>query len=81
MSIFCYDLNHMPISSSVAVYKALYKSFGGFAADVVAAIDQVPVICWVFLQTITYQTAGESSVAFLNQNGKLFCLYVSFASL
>ncbi|KAL9403350.1 hypothetical protein Peur_000322 [Populus x canadensis] len=24
----------------VAVYKALYKSFGGFAADVVAAIDQ-----------------------------------------
>jgi len=23
------------------VYKALYKSFGGFAADVVAAIDQV----------------------------------------
>lgn len=27
--------------SSIAVYKALYKSFGGFAADVVAAIDQV----------------------------------------
>ncbi|XP_047954341.1 subtilisin-like protease SBT2.3 [Salvia hispanica] len=26
--------------SHVAVYKALYKSFGGFAADVVAAIDQ-----------------------------------------
>jgi hypothetical protein len=26
---------------SIAVYKALYKSFGGFAADVVAAIDQV----------------------------------------
>ena len=32
----------MPIYSSIAVYKALYKSFGGFAADVVAAIDQVP---------------------------------------
>lgn len=29
------------IFSSIAVYKALYKSFGGFAADVVAAIDQV----------------------------------------
>ena len=27
--------------SSIAVYKALYRSFGGFAADVVAAIDQV----------------------------------------
>lgn len=26
---------------SISVYKALYKSFGGFAADVVAAIDQV----------------------------------------
>ncbi|KAI4297273.1 hypothetical protein L6164_037167 [Bauhinia variegata] len=26
--------------SYIAVYKALYKSFGGFAADVVAAIDQ-----------------------------------------
>jgi hypothetical protein len=26
---------------SIAVYKALYKRFGGFAADVVAAIDQV----------------------------------------
>nr|GEW07242.1 subtilisin-like protease SBT2.2 [Tanacetum cinerariifolium] len=26
--------------SHLAVYKALYKSFGGFAADVVAAIDQ-----------------------------------------
>ncbi|XP_057479687.1 subtilisin-like protease SBT2.2 isoform X1 [Actinidia eriantha] len=26
--------------SHIAVYKALYKSFGGFAADVVAAIDQ-----------------------------------------
>lgn len=62
----------MPIYSSVAVYKALYKSFGGFAADVVAAIDQVPVICWVFLQTITYQTVDESSVAFLNQNGNNF---------
>lgn len=31
----------MPIFCSIAVYKALYKSFGGFAADVVAAIDQV----------------------------------------
>lgn len=29
------------ILCSIAVYKALYKSFGGFAADVVAAIDQV----------------------------------------
>ncbi|KAK8960201.1 hypothetical protein KSP40_PGU020314 [Platanthera guangdongensis] len=26
---------------TIAVYKALYKTFGGFAADVVAAIDQV----------------------------------------
>lgn len=31
----------MVIFSSIAVYKALYKSFGGFAADVVAGIDQV----------------------------------------
>ncbi|CAK9167441.1 unnamed protein product [Ilex paraguariensis] len=30
----------MPFFCSIAVYKALYKSFGGFAADVVAAIDQ-----------------------------------------
>lgn len=28
---------------SISIYKALYKRFGGFAADVVAAIDQVPV--------------------------------------
>lgn len=26
---------------SVAIYKALYKRFGGFAADIIAAIDQV----------------------------------------
>jgi len=25
----------------IAVYKALYRLFGGFVADVVAAIDQV----------------------------------------
>nr|XP_027192061.1 subtilisin-like protease SBT2.2 isoform X2 [Cicer arietinum] len=36
--------------SHIAVYKALYKEFGGFAADVVAAIDQaaqdkVDIIC------------------------------------
>ncbi|KAL5053581.1 hypothetical protein RYX36_034263 [Vicia faba] len=36
--------------SQIAVYKALYKGFGGFAADVVAAIDQaaqdrVDIIC------------------------------------
>lgn len=30
---------------SIAIYKALYKGFGGFAADVVAAIDQVLVNC------------------------------------
>lgn len=30
----------------IAVYKALYRLFGGFVADVVAAIDQVhSVIC------------------------------------
>lgn len=27
--------------SRIAVYKALYRLFGGFVADVVAAIDQV----------------------------------------
>lgn len=32
---------------SIAVYKALYKSFGGFAADVVAAVDQVCMICLI----------------------------------
>lgn len=26
---------------SIAIYKALYKRFGGFAADIIAAIDQV----------------------------------------
>lgn len=35
---------YLPIFSSIAVYKALYKSFGGFAADVVAAIDQVECV-------------------------------------
>ncbi|KAF9626613.1 hypothetical protein IFM89_036474 [Coptis chinensis] len=30
--------------SHISVYKALYKSFGGFAADVVAAIDQVHML-------------------------------------
>jgi hypothetical protein len=35
-SLYCFLL-------SIAVYKALYKSFGGFAADVVAAIDQVNI--------------------------------------
>lgn len=62
-----YCLNHMPIYSSIAVYKALYKSFGGFAADVVAAIDQVSAICLAFLKTITYQTADVSSVGFLTK--------------
>lgn len=36
-------IHSISIFSSIAVYKALYKSFGGFAADVVAAIDQVLV--------------------------------------
>lgn len=27
----------------VAIYKALYKRFGGFAADIIAAIDQVKI--------------------------------------
>lgn len=42
--------------SSIAVYKALFKGFGGFAADVVAAIDQVnlqsplPIVAY-FLST------------------------------
>lgn len=44
----------MPIFSSVAVYKALYKSFGGFAADVVAAIDQVNIIVLVCLCKLFY---------------------------
>lgn len=42
MYSFLFDhTNDVPTFSSIAVYKALYKSFGGFAADVVAAIDQV----------------------------------------
>lgn len=43
-SVLCmlsYALTIFQFFYSVAVYKALYKSFGGFAADVVAAIDQV----------------------------------------
>jgi hypothetical protein len=28
---------------SIAVYKTLYKGFGGFAADVVAAINEVHI--------------------------------------
>ncbi|WVZ26629.1 hypothetical protein V8G54_005173 [Vigna mungo] len=31
--------------SHISIYKALYKRFGGFAADVVAAIDQYIPIC------------------------------------
>lgn len=32
----------------IAVYKALYRLFGGFIADVVAAIDQVyAIIPWL----------------------------------
>ena len=34
---------------SIAIYKALYKGFGGFAADVVAAIDQVPVLFYSYV--------------------------------
>ena len=34
----------------IAVYKALYRLFGGFVADVVAAIDQVGgVVCVLIL--------------------------------
>ncbi|KAM7530351.1 hypothetical protein LguiB_033761 [Lonicera macranthoides] len=34
------EASGMAPRSHIAVYKAIYKSFGGFAADVVAAIDQ-----------------------------------------
>lgn len=36
-------MHSVSIFHSIAVYKALYKEFGGFAADVVAAIDQVHI--------------------------------------
>jgi len=36
-------MHSISIFHSIAVYKALYKEFGGFAADVVAAIDQVHI--------------------------------------
>lgn len=48
--ILLHELHLLPCLSaysslfSIAVYKALYKSFGGFAADVVAAVDQVCLI-------------------------------------
>jgi hypothetical protein len=35
------------------VYKALYRLFGGFVADVVAAIDQVcKSIYWCFISNV-----------------------------
>ena len=38
---FLQTLNVTSLLVSVAIYKALYKRFGGFAADIIAAIDQV----------------------------------------
>lgn len=48
-------MHSISIFYSIAIYKALYKRFGGFAADVVAAIDQVCVrtfICHICVSNI-----------------------------
>lgn len=40
LNIICYNYFFVPLLR-IAVYKALYRLFGGFVADVVAAIEQV----------------------------------------
>lgn len=41
-------LNGIYVLCRIAVYKALYRIFGGFVADVVAAIDQVLLILSIY---------------------------------
>lgn len=58
----------MCIFVSVAVYKASYKSFGGFALDVVAPIDQVYKIASFFQLFILSSTLIELIVTHVLDN-------------
>lgn len=62
---------------SIAVYKALYKSFGGFAADVVAAVDQV---CMIGLVVFHYKNRKIklTVVTKLRMQHYLFCYIVIY---
>lgn len=55
---FIENLKVLSFLVSIAIYKALYKRFGGFAADIIAAIDQVT-------KNVTFETGTYMKQFFL----------------
>ncbi|KAF9597093.1 hypothetical protein IFM89_015757, partial [Coptis chinensis] len=59
----------LKICFSISVYKALHKSFGGFTADVVAAIDQLSSFYpWIFTVGVAAHDKVYSNSLILGNN-------------